>query len=656
MRYIIWIVFLVLLVSMTVHGQTPSDLLPITAENVDRLTQIQVLGRGGITALALSESEAYLAVGTRAGVWLYETANFSSEPIFFDNFHWVSAIDFSSDDSLMAVVGFNDAVTVWSVANHEVLWEFNESFNVSTYSESIIFSADGQTVTAAIGGQVINFDADTGREISRFVFYEDEARTEAFSLSSDGQFLAVAKNVETGKRIEMWDVRSGAVLWTATIETEYTFVIWSVAFHPHLPLVVFAAHNGEISVWDIESGQMVNQITESGGIPDMQFVDSGDGLVTLSVNGFVRLWNIANSEITTVVQSQIGFQYLAVTEDGTTIYAAGSDDRLYIFTRENQEYMLLEVRDEFGSSSSDPSLAYIPSEEVILTATGDDTMPYSNRIHAWSLESSQQMFTIPDFWFISDVSISGDYIIGRGLSINFWSYSTQELVFTLDEYEGDQFHATEIALNQSGNLLAIAVSSGFYGDGTSMILIWDIDQRQFVAETSIEVRYVENLTFHPVNNQLGFVASDIEPNRLDMMLWDFSENDMPYTVVSTAGAISALGGMIAFHPDGHLMAYYGEGDIHLYDFTDQTSTLVLDIPQNRYVIDVMFNPTGDLLAVGYLGYVGTTALVSLADRDNPTVMTYLPGGAAFSFTEDGTRLFTLEHDGVVWVWGVLPEE
>ena len=60
------------------------NLEAITSENVNRLEEIEVIGRGTFLTADISPDGNTLAVGTRAGVWLYDFHNLAAEPYYLN--------------------------------------------------------------------------------------------------------------------------------------------------------------------------------------------------------------------------------------------------------------------------------------------------------------------------------------------------------------------------------------------------------------------------------------------------------------------------------------------------------------------------------------------------------------------------------------------
>lgn len=657
MRYIICVLSFFLLSNALINGQTQPDLSPITPENIDRLTQLRVVGRGSITALALSSNEKHLAVGTKAGVWMYETADFSKEPVFLPHPDWVAEIAFSPDDLTLAVIGFNDSVRVWSVPDQALIWELNSSPEIGWFRQEVAFDVNGTTITSVSDAQVIVAETTTGREIKRFTLYQDSPVVTSLSLSQDGTLLAIAISTNLGGRLDLWDTQSEELLWSAevkpSIPAQNPFVIWSLAFHPIMPMLAAGTNSGEISLWNIETGEVIDRISERFAVTDLHFSNEGNYLVAATSGGFIHFWDMINGGLYSAVENRVGtallgYSYLAISKNAEIIYAAGADDRLMIWERDNQTFNLVNILDDFGATYSDTTLAYMSEENVVLTATGDPASPFANRIHAWSLSSSQEVFTLPDFDFVAELFVAGDVIIGRNGSIKFWSYSTQELILTLDEYEGQPFYPSDTALTSNGDLLAITESSDYYGDGTSHVYVWDLKQQRFIAKLSLEVDFIEGAVFNPVDDQLGFVTRNIESNTVEVMFWDYLDSASPYSVVTTTSAVLAIEGLMAFHPNGNRMVYHGDNAIRLYDFTNQKSTPVMELSQNTLVMNLAFSQGGELIAVGILD---ATVIVSIADEDNPSVVANLPGLKSM-FIEDDTRLLTVGYDGVIHVWGI----
>jgi WD40 repeat protein len=139
---------------------------PITPDNVDQIRELAMWGKGRIEQLAYSPDGKILAVGTTAGVWLYD-ADTLAELRFINTGNFVSSLTFSEDGTKLFVDSGASTVSVWDVATASRLSSrrIRDGYqgNINYSPGSTAFSPGATILAATLDDQKIGLWADQGK-------------------------------------------------------------------------------------------------------------------------------------------------------------------------------------------------------------------------------------------------------------------------------------------------------------------------------------------------------------------------------------------------------------------------------------------------------------------------------------------------------------
>jgi WD40 repeat protein len=319
--------------------------------------------RAWVSALAFSHDGRWLASGYSEGsVTLWAVTGEHQNYRLIDEPGLISSIAFSPDDSLFATgsaswvsiwrvgsrtplrtlkdvelvraVDFETAATVVSITCGDVdrrvrasRWEVATgkpvgSLETSTWLGVSFFELTGEwPVAFEPGGRFLAFASDSTtirvwglRSAERSAdLGGSTTAVGAVAVDSDKHWLAVG----SGSEIQLWNLNNGE---QSNLVTGYQDRIRSLEFSKDGRLLVSAAGNGEVDVWDLLTRQ------RKGGLHGHYRFVYGDGarIASSGANGSVRLVEIASQRETTVeTESQPEIARIGVSTDGTLV-ASGS--------------------------------------------------------------------------------------------------------------------------------------------------------------------------------------------------------------------------------------------------------------------------------------------------------------------------------------------
>ncbi len=231
---------------------------------------ISRLGKGGNSpgerSVVFSPDGTLLAVGSSAGIWLYN-AHTGAEAALFTGGGWVTSVTFSPDGGTLASGSVDQTVRLWDVSDGATT-AILRGHTGTVYSVS--FSPDGTTLATGSQDRTVQlWDVATGANIAIFQGHADEVLSVSFS--PDGATIASGSIDRT---VRLWDVSTGTN--TATLEGHIGYVL-SVSFSPDGGTVASGALDGSVRLWDVVHGNKHRPSLGAQGLCPFGVVFAGRG-------------------------------------------------------------------------------------------------------------------------------------------------------------------------------------------------------------------------------------------------------------------------------------------------------------------------------------------------------------------------------------------
>ena len=618
----------------------------ITRENAHAITQVGYLGKGNINDIAWSPSGSPIALATTTGIYLIDPQTFgeklfsttSSNHITFspDGTLLASAegsrgvlrdlengseqlvleghsdkvymIAFSPADNLLATASQDGTIRLWDLSSEDELQSLE---GPGTFVHDIAFSADGKTLVSAAYSQhptITLWDVVSGKEITK----ASEISGTAFAVSPAGNLIAVGGYNAPLHLIDF----NGQI--NLTLDEEPKPVL-ALSFSPDGKILASSSDedpddhlgNSTLKLWDTTSGELVHTHEEEGNTFTIAFSPDGSQLVTASPEK-VKLWDIKNGKLITTLTDQpeekAGFgtgsiDDFAWSPDGKTLTLATFKgiDVINLQTHEEIHFDL----DEDGFFHGDNSITLSPNG---------------------------------DFLAVSFISFKT-----RGF-VNIYDIRTEELLFTLDDFDEDTFG---IAFNHDNSILATGWGNT-WGFSPGGVKLWDVSTGDLIDEYDHEgMATIYNLTFNQEGNLLAAISGEGH-----VYIWDVNSGQEIQHFQGTGG----FGYAVAFSPDSKRLAVGGaekldDGTTSLRLINLNTEEIIFDLKghENWYVGSVEFNADGSVLVSA--SQDGTVRLWDTQTGEQLAVLD-IPGATSVGFSPDGTFLATAGYRDVLRLWGV----
>ena len=300
----------------------------------------------------------------------------------------VAGIAFSPDNKTVAFNNFDGTILLWDVATQHPIGQPLEVG--SEPIDSMAFSPDGKMLASgSLNGTIILWNAATGQRISQpfaghsHVDLMDSIQGMAFS--PDGKILASGNY---NGSIILWDAATGQSIGGPL--AGITGYADSVAFSPDGKTLAAAGcgktdgggdcTEGEITLWNVASGQRQGQPIMEDGLVMSRVIFSPDGKTLAAATGYgsITLWDVATEQSIGQLLSgdtAFGLSSVAFSPDGKTLAGSGYG-KVFLW-----DVVTRQLLSQLPTTKSTVSrIAFSPDGKILASGSDDGT------ITLWNME------------------------------------------------------------------------------------------------------------------------------------------------------------------------------------------------------------------------------------------------------------------------------
>jgi WD40 repeat protein/transcriptional regulator with XRE-family HTH domain len=417
----------------------------------------------------------------------------------------------------------------------------------------------------------------------------------------------------------------------------------SVAVSRNGHTLASASVDGKVRLWDVADPahpRLLGQplLSDSAVVP-VAFSPNGHTLASGSLDGTVRLWDVADpAHPHPLGQPRAGgtaINSVAFSPDGHTLASGDEDGTVWLRDVADPAHPRLSQRLDGGSAVV--SVVFSPDGRTLASASRDET------VRLWDVADSRHPRLLGQppsrgMGFANSVAFSPN---GRTLAsgdadgtIRLWDVADPAHPRSLGQpLTGSAVAVFSVAFSPNGYTLA----SGSL-DGT--VRLWDVADpghpHPLGQPLAGGTAAIQSLAFSPDGDTLASGSVDGT-----IRLWN-----LPQTV------ITGTGNSVVFSPDGRTLASSdADGKVQLWDVADPGHPRLLGQPLTggSAIVSVAFSPDGRTLASGSTG--GKVQLWDVADPARPRLLGQpLTGGSAVvsaAFSPDGHVLASGNGDGTI---------
>ncbi len=470
----------------------------------------------------------------------------------------------------------------------------------------------------------------------------------ASAYSLDYTRFAVANSIG----IWIYDVRAGKEIASLGDTTD------TLAFSPDGAMLAGASVDGAVRLWDVASGTLKATLEgHTAEVHRLVFSPDGATLASGGYDGAVRLWDVASGTSKATLKGHIGIvESMAFSPDGTTLAGGANIFATVFFQLESG--LLADLEDE-GEELVDTVWLW-----DIATGTLKHTLKTDVELGGWLVYS---VAFSPD----GTTLVSESWDETSGTTARLWDVSTGTLKHTLKTDTGIFFR---VVFSPDGTTLANVFNNGSVG-------LWDVSTGTLKNTLKADTGFVWRVAFNPDGTTLAGESWD-DTLGATVRLWDvatgtlkatqkgsiiFSPDRTTYVGVSDDNSIEALDDSlfeddigaiysVAFSPDGATLATADlYNTVHLWDITTCTRKATLEGHTDDIHI-VIFSPDGATLATASGNSSGIDTDVRLWDvasgTRKATLKEHTSRILSVAFSPDGATLATASWDDTVHLWDV----
>jgi len=528
---------------------------------------------------------------------------------------WVYSVSLSPDGAQALSGSLDGSLIVWDV-NTGAQRAF-ESTGAPVFSTA--FSPNGRYALAGHGEDLILWNLADASQIRSFSDSSGSVLSIAFSPDGRSAIVGTADG-----NLILWDIETGAAL--AHYGQPDGGSVYSVAFSPDGERILSGASGGQLILWDITTGAVLQRFKgHTDSVSSVAFSPDGSFIVSGSWDKTVRLWNIANaSEISRLTGHRDAVNSVAFSPRGDILATSSSDGTLRLWNLQDGS----EFHRYVGHGASVTTIAFSPDGHTILSGAANGSM------RLWNVESGAEVRRYGDgaFNFFDARLIAGqNSIVASSINggVSLWDLSSGDRFRQLNSGEA----VFSEAVSPDGGRVALGLADG-------RIRVLNSVDGSLVRLLTGHSSAVSTLAFSPDGTRLVSGSRDYS-----LRLWNINTGEEIARYSGHSGTVNS----VAYSPDGTTLASASRDRlIILWDAVNGGELRRL-AGHTDSVLSVDFSPDGTQLLSGSLDH--TLRLWEVATGQEATrLLGHTDGVTSVRFSPNGELALSGSRDATVRVW------
>ncbi len=479
-----------------------------------------VLTQASCLILRFDRSGRWMAVGEYGGgIHVWDTRDLAQPKWVFRHARRINDLNFNADASLLLSASSDDSAQLWDLTNGTPHGPALRHGNIVNTAR---FSPDGrQVVTASNDNTARLWDALTGRALTEELPHDNGVQLAEFT--GDGRRILTTTFAGACAVFELREP------FVPTLTIAFSNTVTRVGFSPDGHRLAAGSTGGEIRVTDVQSGEVVRQLTGNGAMIPTIFSPDGKRIATGGDGRTVQIFDVASGALV-LPPLRHGFSV-----EGLEFDRSGS--RLLVTTEVEAQIWDMatgkKVAPPLPHRDRIESARLSPDGQRVITVSKDRT------VRLWSAVTGEPIGPpIEDAGLAIYAEFSPDaervVLAKRAHEAVVISLSTREMVGTPMRHRGGVSHA---AFNHDGSRIVTASE-----DQTAKV--WAPDAPEPLLQTLPHRARVNRAEFSPDGRMILTLSSDGQ-----VLLWDTATGHLIADPIQHPGATFAC-----FSPDGHRVA------------------------------------------------------------------------------------------------------
>lgn len=556
---------------------------------------------------------------------------------------YVHSIAFSADGRVLASAAGDQTVRLWDVATHRPL---GGPWKDPSFRWGVALSPDGRILATVRDDHTVRLWDVASRPPLGDPLQGGAQSVRGVAFSPDGAMLASAGCDYT---VRLWDVASrqpvGDPLPDHASGVRQAGCVGEVAFSPDGKILASIAED-KVRLWDVASRRALGDpIINKSGFTGVAFSRDGKVLALASSNE-VKLWDVGRRRyLVEALKSSFGFSSIAFSNDGKMLASASVDGTVRLWEIASRQPLGETLN---GQSFVVESMAFSSDSKILAVGTGlHRFMPEGGSMTLWHVDSLQRLGDpLEGHSGFSSVAFSqGGKMLASASSnqVTIWDVASRRRF-------GNPLkdRSSSVAFSPNGRILASASSD--------QLKLWDMDSRRLLGDPlGGHSGSVSSVAFSSDGKLLASASVDHT-----VRLWDVgSRRPLGGPLSGHSDAVTS----VAFSPDGKMLASASADEtVRLWDVASRQPLGDPLRGHTRGVRSVAFSRDGRMLASSgddgpvRLWDVGSRRPVGdpLQDRSNLLDQGMSPGTNVVVFSPNGKLLAAPNYDGRIWLWDIDP--
>ncbi len=302
---------------------------------------------------------------------------------------------------------------------------------------SLAFSPDGRLLAAAVGRQVVLYDAGTGKLAATLGDHPGPVTSVRFTPDG-GSLVAAGGRPGLFGSVVVWDVSKRHKRLDLAGHSD---AILAAEVAPGHKMLATAGYDKQVLIWDLVTGQVVRRLKDhSDSVHGLAFSPDGKTLASCAADRTVKLWDWATGRRTVTLSESTGELYaVAFTPDGSHVLAAGVDRSIRMWRVEGHGEVARLERSAFAHDAPVLRLAVSADGKRLASSAEDRT------VRIWELDaltpSSRDSIPAQADW-VESLAFSPD---GRRLALGRYDGS---LVLSMGSGDPRRAPAADVVLRE----------------------------------------------------------------------------------------------------------------------------------------------------------------------------------------------------------------
>ncbi|MBE9030149.1 NACHT domain-containing protein [filamentous cyanobacterium LEGE 11480] len=461
-------------------------------------------------------------------------------------------------------------------------------------------------------------------DLSKSVFSEFFSGLRSVTFSPDGNTLVGGDangeihlwQVETGQRLQSWSAHEG---WT-----------WFVGFSPDGQKLVSGGDDYLIKIWNAQTGHLIKTLQgHTQRTWGLAWSADGEKLASGCEDFTIRLWDVETGDCLRVLQDPNNVEnrmraVLFTHNDQQLISSSTSASTIQFWDLTTGDC----IKTLTGHQAGVSTLALSSDQQTLVSGSLDRT------IKLWDLKTDKCIQTLKGHQnLLWSVAISPeDQLIASASddqTVRIWSMQTGQCLKTFHDFAA---RVLSVAFNPCHPLLAC-------GSEDQIVRLWDINSGHSLKTLKGYTQGNWSTAFHPTGKYLASAGGE----RV-VRIWDIATGECIKILKGAAFDIQ----FVSFHPNKPILVAGAHSKIYLWNFETEQQIRILSAHKDQ-VWQLSFSPDGTCLASS--SFDMTTRLW---DWEKGLCTRVLEGHQFFVcaniFTPDGKLLITSSLDTTVKLW------